>query len=232
VGKRVKGWDPRGPNGGKNDDWLTVVGVVRDMHSAGAERLPFSQIYEPQKQSNERIGRLVIRTRGNPAQFAAAAHAALREASPNARIAAVTTMNEELDSQEAERRLQTWITGLFSAVALALAALGVFAVMHFSVAAKTREIGIRMAVGARPGDILGATLRDGARLAVAGITLGALASVWLTNAIRGLLFGVKPGDAASFGVAGVLLAGVSLAACYLPARRAARLDPVSALRED
>ena len=125
-----------------------------------------------------------------------------------------------------------WLISLFSAAALALAALGVFAVMHFAVAAKTREIGIRIAVGAHSADILQLVIRDGARLAIAGIAAGALGSAWTTEALASLLFRVRPTDPASFAGAAGLLAAVAVVACYLPARRAARLDPVAALREE
>jgi predicted permease len=232
IGKRLKGMDPRGPNGGKNDDWLTVVGLVRDMRAAGRERQPFAQIYEVQAQRGEQTGLLVIRTAGDPAQVAAAARAAIRDTDRAARVSGINTMEHVLDEQQGERLFQTWLIGVFSAAALGLAALGVFAVMHFAVAAKTREIGIRMAVGARAADIVGLVLRDGARLAGAGIAAGALASAWTTEALASLLFGVKPTDPASFAGAAALLALVAVAACCLPARRAARLDPVAALRED
>jgi putative ABC transport system permease protein len=232
IGKRLKGQDPRGPNGGKNDDWVTVVGLVRDIRAAGRERQPISQIYEYQKQSRELTPMLVIRTPGNPAQVASAARAALSGIDRSAKITAVATMEHILEEQQTQRLFQTWLIGVFSAIALGLAALGVFAVMHFSVAAKTREIGIRMAVGARSVNIARLVIGDGARLAATGIAAGAIGSVWTNDVLSGLLFGVKATDPASFGAAAALLAVVSVMACWLPARRAARLDPVAALREE
>ena len=232
IGKRLKGQDPRGPNDGKNDDWLTVVGLVRDMRAAGRERQPFAQIYEVQAQRGDDTPLFVIRTTGDPVQLAAAARAAIREISSAAIVSNITTMEHVLDEQQSQRQFQTWLIGVFSGIALGLAALGVFAVMHFAVAAKTREIGIRIAVGARAADILGLVVRDGARLALMGIAAGALASAWTTEALANLLYGVKPTDPLSFAAAGGLLAIVALMACYLPARRAAHLDPIAALREE
>jgi putative ABC transport system permease protein len=232
IGKRLKGMDPRGPNGGAHDDWLTVVGLVRDMRAAGRERQPFSQIYEVQAQRAEQTTLFVIRTAGDPVQLAAAARAAIRDTDSAARVSRISTMEQVLDEQQGERLFQTWLIGVFSAAALGLAALGVFAVMHFAVAAKTREIGIRIAVGARAADILALVVGDGARLALAGIAAGALASAWTTEALASLLFGVKPTDPASFAGAATVLAAVAVVACCLPARRAASLDPVAALREE
>jgi predicted permease len=232
LGRRLKGMDPRGPNGGKDDDWLTVVGIVKDIRAGGRERQPFSQIYEPQAQRGDQTNKLVIRVAGDPAQATAAIREMIREANPGAKITSSTTMEQVLQAQQGERRFQTWLIGVFSAVALLLAALGVFAVMHFAVAAKTREIGIRMAVGARASNIFGLVIGDGARLAFWGIAAGSVLSMWTTSALGGMLFGVTPTDPVSFASAAAILAVVAIVACYLPARKAAMLDPVAALRED
>ncbi len=232
VGKRLKGNDPRGPNGGKNDDWLTVIGVVKDMRTGGRERQPFSQIYEPQAQRGEPTNVLVIRAAVDPRQAAAAIRNVIREVNPGAKVTKIATMEHVLEEQLAERRFQTWLIGVFSTVALILAALGVFAVMHFAVAAKTREIGIRMAVGARALNIVGLVIGDGTKLALLGIAAGGVLSMWTTAALSGMLFEVKPTDPASFATAAGILLAVAMGACYLPARRAAQLDPLSALREE
>lgn len=228
IGKRLKGFDPRG----RNDDWLTVVGLVKDTRNGGLERKPFSQIYEVQAQRGEQAGVLVIRTAGDPARIAATVRALIHETSGDASISSVGTMEQLLDQQKVQRRFQTWLIGAFSAIALALAALGVFAVMHYSVAARTREIGIRMAAGAQPRDILGLVVRDGARLALAGIAAGLLASAWAAETIASMLYEVKPTDPVSFGAATIILGTVALSACYFPARRASQIDPVRALRQE
>ncbi len=232
VGRRLKGMDPRGPNGGKNDDWLTVVGVVKDMRAGGRERQPFSQIYEPQAQRGDQTNRLVIRVAGDPARATAAVREVIHEANPAVKVMSTATMERVLEEQEKERRFQTWLIGVFSAFALFLAALGVFAVMHFAVAAMTREIGIRMAVGARASNIFGLVIGDGAKLAFWGIAAGGVLSMWTTAALGGMLFGVTPTDPISFASAAMILVAVAIGACYLPARKAAMLDPVAALREE
>jgi len=222
--------DPRGPNNGRNDDWLTVVGLVRDMRGGGPERPPFSQIYEAQAQRGEQTSMFLVRMAGDPIRAVAGARAAIRQVDKDATVSRAGTVDSLIAEDQTERRFQTWLIGVFSALSLGLAALGVFAVMHFAVIAKTREIGIRIAVGARNGDIAWLIVRDGARLAVTGIVAGAFASAWATEALSGLLFGVKSTDPVSFAAAGSILALIAIAACYLPARRAVRLDPVTALR--
>jgi putative ABC transport system permease protein len=224
--------DPRGPGGGKNDDWLTVVGEVKDMRGGGPERRPIAQIYEPQVQRGEQPSMFLVRTARDPAILAPAVRAVIRDVNPAARISFLRTVEDLLSEEWVERRFETWLVGVFSAVALVLAALGVFAVMHFAVVARTREIGVRVAVGARAADIVGLVIRDGARLALLGIALGTLASAWASDALTGILFEVKPTDPASFIGAAVILGCVAIAACYPPARRAARLDAVTALREE
>jgi predicted permease len=228
IGKRVKGMDPRG----KNDDWVTVVGLAKDMRSAGREHQPFAQVYEPQAQSGENTTTFVIRTAREPFAAASAVRAAIHDTDPAVSVASIQPMERVIEARETDRRFETWLIGAFSAAALALAALGVFGVMHFAVGAKTREIGIRMAVGARASNIFSLVIGDGARLAAAGIGVGLLGSAWSADALSGMLFGVKPIDPASFLAAIAILICAAIAACYFPARRAASLDPVAALRQD
>ncbi len=228
IGKRLKGFDPRG----QHDDWLTVVGVVRDTRSGGLEKAPFAQIYEAQAQSGEPIGNLVIRTAGNPATMAASVRMLLRHVKGNAVISSITTMEQLLERQEVQRRFQTWLVTLFSSFALVLAAFGVFAIMHYSVAARRNEIGIRMALGAYPGDITRLVLSSGTRLALGGILVGAVAAMWFTRAIAGMLYNVGPGDPVSFAAAALLLLTVALLGSYLPALAASHVDPISALRQE
>ncbi|MGA8027141.1 MAG: ABC transporter permease [Bryobacteraceae bacterium] len=226
IGKRLKGMDQRG----LHDDWLTVVGVVKDTRSGGLEKAPFSQIYEVQAQRGEQIGNLVVRTMGDPAQLASSVRTLIHGVNRNATVGSITTLEQLLDRQKMQRRFQTWLIGVFSGLALALAALGVFAIMHHSVAARTNEIGIRMAVGARSTDIMRHVLGNGARLATAGVFVGALAAMWASEAISGMLYNVKPDDPPSFAAAALLLLVVAIIASYLPARRASRVDPMTALR--
>lgn len=222
IGKHVKGFDPRG----QHDDWLTVAGVVGDVRSGGLERAPFSQIYEPKTQTTgEQISHIVIRAVGNPAPLAAAARSIVRSVDKDAAVDSVSSMELVIEGQEIQRRFQTWLVSVFSGIALLLAALGVFALMHYSVAARTAEIGIRMAVGAAPADITRLVLGGGMRLAIYGIAAGAFAAMWLTRVLSGFLYAVRPSDPLSFAGAALVLLTVAAIASYLPANRASRMDP-------
>jgi predicted permease len=229
IGKRIKGFDARG----QHDDWLTVVGVVGDVRAGGLERPPFSQIYELQSQNRigDKISNLVARTSGDPALLAAAVRSVIHTVDPDAVVSSISSMEVLLGQQEIQRRFQTWLVSVFSGMALLLAALGIFAVMHYSVAARTSEIGIRMAAGATPGDIAYLMLGNGTRLAVYGTIAGAIAAVWLTRAVAGLLFGVQPSDPISFISAALLLITVAVLGSWLPAIRASHTDPLNALRQ-
>ncbi len=227
IGKRVKGFDPRG----QHDDWLTVVGLVKDTHSGGLEKNPFSQIYEVQAQRGDQLNNLVIRTAGDPSTLSASARSIVRQLNGNCVIASISTMEQMLALQTENRRFQTWIIGIFSTLALGLAALGVFSVMHYSVAVRTNELGIRMALGANSRKILLLVVGDGTQLALIGIVLGAIGSVWSSHAIASLLFQTKPYDPVNF-VALLVPLLMALVACYLPALRASRIDPIRALREE
>ncbi|HEX4227264.1 MAG TPA: ABC transporter permease [Bryobacteraceae bacterium] len=228
IGKHLKGFDPRG----RHDDWLTIVGVVKDTHSGGLEKNPFSQIYEVQSQRGDQLNNLVIRTSGDPAALASATRSIVRKLNHNTVIANVSTMEQLLTAQTAGRRFQTWLIGVFSTLALGLAALGVFAVMHYSVAVRTNELGIRMALGANPGEILLLIIGDGTQLAFIGVLLGALGSVWSSHAIGSLLYQIRPLDPLNLVATLMVPLLMALLACYLPALRASRIDPMKALREE
>jgi predicted permease len=229
VGGRLKGFDPRG----QNDDWVTVVGIVKDTRSGGLEKPAFSQIYEVQEQSGEQIGNLVVRTSvTDSARLAGSIRTLIHQANRNAIVSSITTMEQLLDRQLVDRRFETWLIGVFSAFALSLAALGVFAVMYYSVSSRTNEIGIRMALGARADEMTSMVLRQGVRLALTGIAIGAIGALWTSYAIAGMLYQVRPSDPVSFVGAALILSFVALLACYVPARSASRIDPIAALRQD
>ncbi len=227
MGKRLKGFDPRGAH----DDWLTIVGVVTDTRSGGLERAPMSQIYEVQAQRGEQIGDLVVRTSAS-AGLAGSIRTLLHSLNPDVTVTSVDTMEQLLGRQEMQRRYETWLIGIFSALALGLAMFGVFAVMQYSVAARRGEIGVRMALGATPADILRLVVGNGAGVALGGILAGLLAALWLTQLISGLLFDVTPNDPVSLAAAAASLLIVASLGSYFPARVASRLDPISALRDE
>jgi putative ABC transport system permease protein len=228
VGKRLKGFDPRG----QHDDWLTVVGVVGDTRSGGLEKRPYSQIYELQSQTKDQIGNLVVRTSGSPGELAASIRTLLRRLNRSVIVSSISTMEQLLAHQEMQRRFETWLIAVFSGLALFLAAFGVFAIMHYSVAARRNEIGIRMALGAEPKDIARLILSNGTRLALSGMFAGGVAAIWLNRMIGGMLYGVKPLDPISFGIAALSLFVVALFGSYIPARTAAHVDPASTIRQE
>ena len=222
IGKGIKGFDQRG----RNDEWVRVVGVVKDMHSRGLERSPIAQIYEAQAQSLDETENLVVRTDAS----AEVLRDAIRSIDKTAVWTDVTTLEERLQEQNAARRFQTLLLTLFAALALALAGAGIFAMMHYSVAQRIREIGIRMAMGARPANVVRMILGEGLLLVGAGAGIGFAGSFAVTRLIRNLLFEVGSGDPPTLLAVSLLLAGIALSACYLPARRATRVDPMLALR--
>jgi putative ABC transport system permease protein len=222
IGKGLKGFDPRG----HNDEWVRVIGVVKDMRSRGLEREPMAQIYENQDQSHDETENVVIRG----AVSAGTLRDAVRSIDRTAVLLDLWTLDARIREQNAPRRFQTLLVSLFAAIALLLASTGIFATMHFAVAQRTREFGIRMAVGARPFNVLELVMREGFLLVAAGTIAGLAPSLALTRWIRGLLFAVGPGDPVTLGAVAAALLAVALLACYLPARQATRVDPTMALR--
>jgi putative ABC transport system permease protein len=226
IGKRLKGFDPRG----RNDEWVTVVGLVADMRSHGLERVPMAEIYEVQSQRGEATPNLIVRVSADPMQLAPSIRSTLRSLDKSVILSGITTMQDVLREQTVARRFQAWLMGVFSALALLLAAVGVYGVMHYFVTQRIPEIGVRMALGARGKDIVSLFMRRAMRFAGAGLAVGLVLALWSASLIKRMLFGVANTDPLSFLGALSLLILVALAATYLPARRATRVDPMAALR--
>jgi putative ABC transport system permease protein len=224
VDGRIKGFDARG----KHDDWVTVIGVVKDVHSQGLERGAMAQIFETQSQSLDETQNLIVS--GTAAAIPESLRRTIRELDPTAVLSGVSTLDERLGEQSAQRRFQTYLLTAFAALALLLAAAGIFATMHYGVAQRTQEIGIRMALGADRRTVLAMVLRETFVLAAAGVGLGVVGALVATRAIASLLFGVTPHDPATFAAVSLGLMAIAMIACCVPAARAARIDPMLALK--
>lgn len=224
IDKGIKGFDPRG----RNDEWVRVIGVVKDMHSSGLERSPVAQIYEAQAQSLDETENLVVRTDATVGILCDT----IRSLDNTAVLTDVTTLGERLKEQNAPRRFQTLLLSLFAALALGLAGAGIFAMMHYTVAQRTKEIGIRMAIGASRANVVQMILREGLLLVGVGVGIGLGGSLALSRSIRSLLFEVGPDDPITLSTVTILLASIALFACFIPARRATQIDPMIALRCD
>jgi predicted permease len=227
LGKRFKLGAAQSAN-----PWLTVVGVVGDMRRQSLERQAIAQIFLPYLQTPERRMNLLVRTTTEPTRLTSAIRHEIRALDKTVLVYGGATLESRLAQRVAERRLNTWLLALFSALALLLAAVGIYGLMQQSVALRTREIGTRIALGAQPRDVLRLVIGQGLRLALCGIGIGLLAAFALTRVLAGLLFGVTATDPATFVAAPLALLLVALLACYLPARRATKVDPMVALRHE
>jgi putative ABC transport system permease protein len=228
IGKRFKGQDRRGAN----DDWLTVIGVVGDKRRNGLENRPGSHVFEWEDQAGHINPDLVVRTSGDPLSLAAAVRAAVRSIEPGAVIVDLTTLQQQLDQQTAPRRYQTWVLSIFAALAVILSGTGIYGVMHYSVAQRRHEIGVRMALGATAQSVLRMVLRQGLTLALIGVAAGLVGSWWLARLLKSMLYAVKPADPLTFAGVTTLLLAVALTATAVPAWRAARVDPSASLRDE
>ena len=228
VGRRFK----RGPADAAGP-WLTVVGVVDDMRRQGLETEPIPQVFEPVAQNPSGAGFLIVRTaRDDPLDLAATVQGAVWQLDRRAPLYEVATLESRLGAFYAPRRLQTSIVVGFAAVALLMAAIGIYGLIHYAVSTRTKEIAIRMAVGADTRDIFRMVVGEGLGLSAAGLALGLLGGAAVGQAVRNLLFGVGALDPLTFIGGSALLLSVTLAACWVPARRAMRVEPIVALRED
>ena len=232
IGKRLTLEDHPKPK-----DWLTVVGVVDDVKQENlGEKTPVPAVYQPMTQVTRPFFLLhmayVVRASGDPSMLAGLMRAGFRELDPNQPIQLLSSMDDLIDTTTAEPRFYSRMLGSFSAMALLLATLGIYSVMAYSVAQRTREIGIRVALGAEPADILRSVLKRSIMLALIGVALGLAGAVAATGVLRTLLFEVQPTDIATFTTVSLMLLLVAALASYLPARRATRVDPLVALREE
>ena len=226
LGKRIRVDDDRAPR--------TVIGVVEDVLERGLEQTAKPGFYTLADQDPQGWvpADLAVKTAGDPEALANAVRDIVWSVDKDQPVALIQTLDRIVAAELADRRQQIRLLGGFALLALVLAGVGIYGVLAYAVSAQVRDIGVRMALGARPGDVTAMVVRDGLLLALAGLALGALAALALGRWMRSLLYEVKPADPATFAAVGVVLLAVSLAACYLPARRAARVDPLDALRAD
>ena len=209
-----------------------VVGVVGDVRQYSLETTPPMQFYLPLWQTGDRAANVVARTNLPPGRLASEMRSLVRNLDSAVAIADVHTGSDLVAAATAGRRFETYLLTTFAAMALFLSLVGLYALMTYSVEQRTAEIGVRMALGAQPRSVLHLILRQGSTLACSGIALG-FACAWLgARSISSLLFEVKPTDAPTFFAAAALFCAVALAACYFPARRATRVDPVISLRTE
>lgn len=226
-GRRIRQGDVADPQA----PLLTVVGVVRDVHAGAVDRAMLPQLYRPHlpPRSNGTMT-VIVRTSAAPDTLAPAVRNAIRRMDSNLPIPAIRTMQQIVMAAVGESRFQMLLTSLFAVVALLLGAVGVYGVVSYTVACRTRDIGLRLALGARRRDIMGGVVSAGMQPVVIGLVIGMASAIATTTALRGVLFGIAPTDPVALGgVAGLLLA-TAATACYVPAHRASRLDPAVALR--
>jgi putative ABC transport system permease protein len=212
--------------------WMTVVGIVSDVKQGSLADQPQYEVYSALFQSPQSPVTLLARTAGDPLALAEPIRQAVREADPDLPVFKVRTMESVVAESLAQNRMSTVLLAIFAALALILAAVGVYGVISYSVAQRTHEMGIRMALGAKRGDVLGLVLRQGMLTVVVGLAVGILGAAYATRALSGLVYGVSTTDLATFLIVPLALAAVALLANYVPARRATRVDPLVALRQE
>ncbi len=227
VGKRIKlGASP------ERQPWITVIGVVADLRHGGLDVDPRPEIYRPYAVNPLGAPILVIRTDGDPSPLVSTLAATVRSVGEGVPAYNVYRMETLVERSTAERRFVMWLLTAFAVAALLLAGVGIYGTVSQAVVQRTQEIGLRMALGASPGAALGLVFGQGIRLTALGIVIGCGAALGLTRLMRKLLFEVRPLDPAAFLGAVVVLAGFAALACYVPARRATRVDPLAALRQE
>ena len=229
IGKRFM-WGRFNPASKTPPKWVTVVGVVGDTKMYGLANPSRLEVYAPVEQNAESDMDLLVKSRLDPSALTSEIRGVVAAVDKDQPIFAIATMNKIVSDGVSAPRLILVLLGLFSLLAVILAAIGIYGVISYSVAQRTHEIGVRMTLGAQRADILRVVLGQGGKIALIGIVIGMVAAFALTRLMSGLLFSVSAGDPATFAVVAALLVLVALFACYIPARRAIRVDPMIALR--
>jgi predicted permease len=234
LGKRFTG-------AGMGNHLVTVIGIVGDVSDSSLDTKPLPHVYIPYLQlpdaflqgdasAEARAMNIAVRTASNPTVLTSAVTGQIHSLDSDLAIAQIRTMDQEMDASVAGPKFNTFLLAIFSVSALFLAAIGIYGVLAYTVAQQTHEIGIRMALGAQRGDVMRLVLRQGTRLALFGVGIGVVAALGLTRLMASLLYGVSASDPLTFAVVSAVLLAVALLACYIPARRAMRVDPIVALR--
>ncbi len=200
------------------------------MNHYGLDIAPDLQAYVPHAQWTDSYMRLVIRASVDPASLTGAVRNAIRAVDPDTPVYQIAPMRQLISTSVAQRRFTLVLLGVFAAIALLMSAIGIYGVMTYTVSQRTQEIGIRVALGAQTGDVLRLVIMEGMSLVIAGAIIGLTAASAATRLMEGLLFGVKATDPLAFSMLPLLLVSVALLACYIPARRATKVDPMVALR--
>ncbi len=218
---------------GSDSSWppLEVIGVAKDVIHKELRSGPRFSVYSlPVAQRKQVLNFFYVRTLGSPRAVAGSIRQVVRELDPRVEVAGLHTMHDLVADQLRRERMLSQLAGFFSVSALALACLGLYGILSYTVVRRTREIGVRMALGAQRHDVLAGIIRQGMTLTLVGCALGVILALALTRIISGLLYGVTPADPLTFALTVLLLGAVAFASCWLPARRAARIDPMVALR--
>ncbi len=215
-----------------NDHPPEVIGVVANVMNEDLDDPAEPYVYLPYAQNPARSMMLIIRAESDSEQVAAAVRGYVAGLDPDQPISDIKTMTQVIDERSSTKRLMTWVLAIFALIALLLAAVGIYAVISYAVAQRTHEIGIRMALGASPRDIFKLVVGQGATLIIAGVAFGLAGAFALTRVMSEMIFGISATDPVTFTSVSLLLAVVALVACYVPARRATRVDPMEALRHE
>ncbi len=228
LGKRIN----YSSNPDEDDPWMEVVGVVTGVHHAGLDSDISIGIYRPHGQYANSDMSLAVRTQSDPLSYVNAVRREIWSIDPKLPPYAIRTMEQVIHEGNWEAPLYSWLFAAFSLVALVLAAVGVYGVVSYSVAQRTREFGIRMALGADRSRVIGLVVRQGVLLTAFGLIGGLAVALALMRFLQSIMFGINPTDPVVYSVAAAAMAGVAILAAYMPARRATRVNPVKALQQE